>query len=120
MICVSKCYGRNSEVCSHCGDCKHLCKAGCYWFKRNALATKNESPVSRPVEVDKTGACANSNCNKRFEVRHPLQVFCSTKCGRHVRNKNYAKKVATLERLRQRSQEPPQLQEPPPPQPQAP
>lgn len=93
-------------ICPHCGKCSHLCLNDCLMARREKNIQKKEimdkflyacedrSDYSMPpksvVMVPSYRHKTNCEfCGKVFDKIHPFQLFCSKKCGRHVRNVNY-------------------------------
>lgn len=94
MVCLSCAGSRERNVCKYCGQCPHLCGLKCSQLTRirKMKAMDRERRlfsdmeiVSIPIETDPL--C--DNCGKSYKVKHSLQRFCTTRCGRHVRNKHY-------------------------------
>ena len=94
MICLN-CFnntGISGNVCNYCGECAHLCKEKCRGLLRARAIDKK--PIVYAVAkaeplVRKFDHCRQVTCRKAFKVSHPLQVYCSNRCGRRDRNKTY-------------------------------
>lgn len=93
---------RDTSLCQHCSECHHLCQGKCpnivriakqkemdrkrsivYWVKEDAV----KDVVEKTTKMPDLRTC--ENCPTNFKPAHALQRFCSQRCGRHVRNKNY-------------------------------
>jgi len=98
MAVCFNCYRTGADyMCSFCFRCHHLCGGKCY----KSIRIKAEKETPKPhypeeKEVKRSPKCANPLCLKKFDIpsAHPRQRFCSQKCGRAVRNKNYLARVA--------------------------
>lgn len=105
MICLN-CVRNNLEsVCGYCGECNHLCRLKCKPRQRlqkmdfiqkeryRAYCAPNPDPREKKVPAQTERKLAEELtcelCAVRFFKINPLQRFCSQKCGREVRNKNY-------------------------------
>ena len=107
MICVPCFRGleKDTSKCNHCGDCRHTCQGKCPILTRIAKmkAVEKERPrvyyATTPVKKEEKKVpgklmCEKKGCPELFTPEHPLQRFCSTPCGRSVRNANYRAKCS--------------------------
>jgi hypothetical protein len=101
MICVFKCRGKDVPLCQFCDSCSHLCREKCVGLLRAKAIDRVNTPVVYSVQKEaplarKFDICRQVTCRRTFTVEHPLQVYCSTPCGRKDRNRNYRIKADSV------------------------